>query len=573
MKKLILLLTILLLFLPFTYAKSGHMKLLAVSDTLDGEIGGVADLYLEIKPGTGRVFLETFPLTRVDTQISTRFAKEIACEFSKKECDNFDFFYTITANSAIIAGPSAGASITVLTVSLLEGFSLKKDVAITGTINSGGLIGFVGGIKAKIEAGKKVGMAKILIPKGKPIVQDNKTYDVENLSRQSELEIIEVSTLAVALEHFTDKKFDTEVKNISIDESYKDTMKVLAIELCSRNTKLFNRLNSSEVDLTNNSVWNLALNLSKKGKILFNQGKYYSSASYCFGANVEYSYFSIITKNFTKSEMLEKSEEVKRGINDLHNKVDVFEIQTITDLESFMVVKERLIEASDLLEELDLNDTNSNFRNLAFASERLNSAKSWSLFMDNRGKKFNLKREVIKQACMKKISEAEERFQYVQIYFPQNLENTRKELNYAYDDLNNGDFELCLFKASKAKANIGTILSVFGAELDQVDGILAEKQKIVGKNLIEQTKNGVFPILGFSYYEYSNSLAKEDKFSALLYSEYALELSNLDIYFKSDKKSTPDFNIDRKMLFVFILGLLLGGLSLKLAQLTKGNKK
>ena len=56
-----------------------HLKLLAVQENSNGTLtGSDADLYLEIQEGSGRVFLETFPLTKLDTQISTRFAKDAA---------------------------------------------------------------------------------------------------------------------------------------------------------------------------------------------------------------------------------------------------------------------------------------------------------------------------------------------------------------------------------------------------------------------------------------------------------------------------------------------------------------
>src|SRR3989338_3663756 len=135
MKKLFMLfflfIILTLLLMPGIFAKQGHMKLLAVKETENGYEGGIADLYLEIKPGSGRVFLETFPLTRTDTQMSTRFAKAIACDIIEKDCDDTDFFYTITADSAIIAGPSAGASIAILTVAMLDDLRLNEDYAIT----------------------------------------------------------------------------------------------------------------------------------------------------------------------------------------------------------------------------------------------------------------------------------------------------------------------------------------------------------------------------------------------------------------------------------------------------------
>ena len=80
MKKLFLILLGILLLSGIVSAQRGHMTLLAVKD-INGElIGSSADLYLEIESGRGRVFMETRPLTKLDTQFSTRFAKDIACD-------------------------------------------------------------------------------------------------------------------------------------------------------------------------------------------------------------------------------------------------------------------------------------------------------------------------------------------------------------------------------------------------------------------------------------------------------------------------------------------------------------
>ena len=199
MKKLFLLLIILLI-IPISFAKSGHMTLLAVSEKDGEEVGAIADLYLDIVPGQGRVYIDTFPLTKLDTQMSTRFAKQIACDFLDKNCNNYDFFYTIRAKSAIIGGPSASGAAAVLTVALLDDLKLDEKVAMTGTINSGGLIGPVGGIKAKIEAASKANITKVIIPE----------FSVdENSSELSVygIEIINVSTLEEAMYEFTGKNY------------------------------------------------------------------------------------------------------------------------------------------------------------------------------------------------------------------------------------------------------------------------------------------------------------------------------------------------------------------------------
>ncbi|MBI4143610.1 hypothetical protein HY487_01855 [Candidatus Woesearchaeota archaeon] len=564
MKKLIFLLFIMIVLSPAAFAKQGHMKLLAVRETETGYEGGIADLYLETRPGSGRVFLETFPLTRTDTQMSTRFAKAIACDAIEKECDDIDFFYTITADSAIIAGPSAGASIAVLTVAMLEDFKLDEDYAITGTINSGGLIGPVGGLKAKVEAAKKAGLKKVFIPAGEIIARiGNNTVDLKNLSRELDIEIIEVSVLNEAVKEFTGKEIKEQFKKIEISEEYTNTMKSLARELCDRSSKL--RADALKINYTLNvsAIKENAQNFSIKGKEAFERQTFYSSASYCFGASVEYSTLLNLAKNFTVEEAVKEIEGIRKGIGEFTTRVEKQEKKTITDLEAYIVVKERLAEAEESAQQAleILNKTNKTekvSRILAYAKERISSANSWASFLGKKGKTFNLNKDVLKKSCQNKISEADERKQYVELYIPGSLDNIKSNIGRANSELEKGNYELCLSIASRAKADVDIILSIFGVENDQYKNIVERKLEIVKNNIAREVSKGIFPILGYSYYEYANSLKDTDLFSALLYSEYALELGNLDIYFKESNGKSKSLSIDNKLLGVFLLGVLVG---------------
>ncbi|MEK6891783.1 MAG: S16 family serine protease [Nanoarchaeota archaeon] len=572
MKKIIILLLILnLILLPSIFANQGHMKLLAVKETESGFEGGIADLYLEITPGSGRVFLETFPLTKTDTQMSTRFAKAMACDLTDEDCNNYDFFYTITADSSIIAGPSAGASIAVLTVAMLENFNLNENYAITGTINSGGLVGPVGGLKAKVEGAKRAGLKKVFIPAGEIIVKvDNETVDLKNLSKTLEIDIIEISTLDEAVKEFTGHELTKKFKNIEIDEQYKNTMKSLAKSLCDRSNQL--KSNASKINYPNASVLREdANNLTLKGKDAFEKQTFYSSASYCFGANVEYSTLLLLSKNLSKSQSVNEANRLKKEINEFRNRIDSTKRKTITDLEAYIVVKERLSEAEDSANEaLDiLNKTDRTeiaARDLAYSSERIKSADSWSQFLGKSGKEFNLDKDVLKKSCQAKISEADERAQYVELYFPGTMGNVMKEIDNANSNLENGDFELCLATASRAKADVDVILSVFGVDSEQYKNIVDRKLDIVKNNIAEETTKGVFPILSYSYYEYANSLKDKDVFSALIYSEYALELGDLDIYFKENSPAKKTIHIDNQMLGIFLAGAVIGAIAVLLIK-------
>ena len=76
------------------------------------------------------------------------------------------------------------------------------------------------------------------------------------------------------------------------------------------------------------------------------------------------------------------------------------------------------------------------------------------------------------------------------------------------------------------------------------------------------------PILGYSYYEYANTLKEDDESSALLYSEYALELSSLEIYFKEQKVDVFG-DIDFDTLIIFISGAIVGAFAVLLIRKKK----
>ncbi|MBI2143506.1 hypothetical protein HYU20_04170 [Candidatus Woesearchaeota archaeon] len=206
--------------------KEYHLKLLAVSsgEEKDGngsqqqEAQGItADLYLKVSPGTGNVFIETEPVTKLDTRISTRLAKDIACESldMAASCDATDFFFRIEANASLVGGPSAGAAAAAIAIAAVEGASVNSSVAVTGTINSGGLIGNVGGLKEKIAAAAKEGLKVVLIPSGERFIKTgranststSKTLDLVEYGKSLGVEVAEVSDIREALFYLTGKTY------------------------------------------------------------------------------------------------------------------------------------------------------------------------------------------------------------------------------------------------------------------------------------------------------------------------------------------------------------------------------
>ncbi|MBW2993466.1 hypothetical protein KY317_02740 [Candidatus Woesearchaeota archaeon] len=563
MKKVFLILMIFLI-IPAAFAKQGHIPLLAVRETSAGLEGSLADLYLEVTSGSGRIFIETVPLTKFDTQISTRFANQVACDYLDADCSKYDFFYTIRADSSIVGGPSAGAATTILTIAMIEGFDLDESIAMTGTINSGGLIGPVAGIKEKIDAASNISQ-KVLVPTEVTTIKEfGLTLDLKKYAREKyNIEVIEVADLTDALYQFTGKRYKDTEKELVIDENYKETMKILAEGLCDRNTMMKNELsayNLAEKKLTDIDfleVSKIANELSKDGKKEFENQNYYSAASFCFGSNLRYHYL------ISKIKGVPDFENINNSIKNTRNLLAKEKIRTITDLEAFMIVKERLKEASENLDKAMENYRKGKdyHQEQAYAAERVVSAVTWMEFFSFPGKEFHFDRQSLEKSCQNKLSEAIERFQYASLFLEKGLEDTEKELEYAKGDQEQGLFELCLFRASKAKAESDIVLGALGVSNSQISHVLENKLRIVKQNIIEEQEKGTFPVLGYSYYEYANVLKEESPYSAWLFAEYALELSNLDMYFK---EVSPEFSFEIpektgiKTIAILAVGIIIG---------------
>ncbi len=526
-------------------AASGHTTLLATSEPLQG--GVTADLYLETKPGTGRVFIESSPLTKIDTQISTRFAKDIACEYTGKDCSGLDFFYAIKADAAIIGGPSAGAAMAALTVGVLEGAELNQSVAITGTINSGNVLGHVGGIAEKIEAARDSGIRKVLIPKGEVVSEfGNRSVDAIEYGKAIGIDVAEVFSLEEAMTEFTGKTFAAESNTIKVDPRYSKVMERLASMLCgmTEEFEMSEMLRISEhaqkslisdngVAGSEGEIAEFARNLSRQGFAEREKTSYYAAASFCFGANVRYRYLELASQNLTGDDITENVEEVKSNIDKFEKGLK--KASTVSDAQALAVIRDRAEEAklhaNTSIAALKANNTNLSTFELAFAIERLKSAEAWSSFLGAMSDS-PIPEEMLKNACANKLAEARERVEYSAILIGSSGDGAAALLDKAQNLFDKADYVQCLHKATLSKSEANALLGVIGMRDEDISQIVEGKVKAAEKTIARQSKKGIFPIIGYSYYEYSGSLRETDKYSALLFSEYALEFSNLDIYFR-----------------------------------------
>jgi PDZ domain-containing protein len=97
-------------------------------------------------------------------------------------------------------GPSAGAAMAVGFIAIFKGDKVERGIALTGTFEPGGKIGFVGSIPDKIRAASREGYRVILVPRGQVY---NERWNLNELALQLNVTVKEVETVDEAYQLMT----------------------------------------------------------------------------------------------------------------------------------------------------------------------------------------------------------------------------------------------------------------------------------------------------------------------------------------------------------------------------------
>jgi len=131
------------------------------------EEGALINISVEIQPGKGRVLVQTTPLMGVVFQDAANTAVFVAENKTGKQLSSSDVIFSITADQEIpgVDGPSAGALMTLLTISAINGNKLNDSITLTGTIDNEGNVGAIGGVLEKAQAAEAGGKTLFLLPR------------------------------------------------------------------------------------------------------------------------------------------------------------------------------------------------------------------------------------------------------------------------------------------------------------------------------------------------------------------------------------------------------------------------
>ena len=274
----------LLLLLAITLPAASALSSMLVPAVDAAGNGVVTNVSVDVKPGSGRVFVDIYPFFSIETQQSSRSAVASATDLAKEARTAHDFYYEIRANAEIVDGPSGGLALALLTYAELTHAKPRPDLTATGTIAADGSAGKVGGVFEKAKAAGEKGLKVFLIPVGQA------TQDGVDLTAyapaQWGLQVIEVRSLAEAAQlAFTPAGSALEVPTRVLPD-----LKVPKIEP-SVATEPFGRITAKVVDQTDAAVkklgpdgalYRVSIQGANTSRYLLGQGYYYSAANIAF---------------------------------------------------------------------------------------------------------------------------------------------------------------------------------------------------------------------------------------------------------------------------------------------------
>ncbi len=380
MKKNLFLVLVFLLLLSNAFAvlQNGEMKLFAV--TTDGDAVS-ADLFLEIEPGTGQIWTNVEPLVGTTTQNAEKVALRVASNYSS-ETKNFDYKFDIDSDASIVEGPSAGAAMALILISMLQDKRLDTKVGITGTISEQGKVGPVGGVFAKTEEANNIGMKLFMIPKGesRQVIKEGdsvKTINLVNYAAENwSMKVIEVSNIDEVLKYAF-----SEIAQIDVNTSVPEAQEFLPEPLPeAQDLIIMKHLSKRMLDeakltvkgarnaLSNTSIENsteisfllTTLNSAEqsltRGETLYEKNYLYSAANNIFIAKVYASMVKDVAENPSilneDSKLFAlKVDALKKNIEGLKENLDAF--VPIDFLEWHIAAKQRLLWAEINVETIE----------------------------------------------------------------------------------------------------------------------------------------------------------------------------------------------------------------------------
>ncbi|MGC8652201.1 MAG: S16 family serine protease [Candidatus Micrarchaeia archaeon] len=175
--------------------------------------GALTTIMLNVTAGNGHVAVIGPEIVGNSTIGSAQEAAIYASSYLGVDFNSYNFTYAIENNTTSVSGPSAGAAMTLLAVSALSHRPLRQDFTITGTINSTGGIGEIGGVYDKVSAAKRGGMDFVMVPAVPSASSEDELYYL--VQNEFSMPLVQVANISEAAQYAFNSS-----RNPYADETY-----------------------------------------------------------------------------------------------------------------------------------------------------------------------------------------------------------------------------------------------------------------------------------------------------------------------------------------------------------------
>lgn len=509
------------------------MRGAAVAETPNGFVGSTATFTITVaENGSGRVFLDTFPLTQIDMQGSARLASRVAAQVSGKALHDFDFFFVIRSGSTQIGGPSAGATLTVGAIAALNGWKVRSDVLMTGTIQPDGSIGPVGGIPEKAQAAADVGVRTFLFPAGEerqPLsASPGQFVDMPDYCATTlRITCIPVADVFAAVENMTDHAFNRPpVTGDVTGDSFRAKLGPLSEQLLEQARARVNEAEAELAGVTNTQArTTISAELAdanatlRRAESAYSNGTYYTAASLSFQASIaghDARDRARVSKSSDPATTLQELLTAARNaVASARAEVDSAPLRTTSDFESAGAAQVRVIEAEQRLAQANLliqngTDISSGIYEAAYAIERAQTATWWLQLGHDVQSGAKVDAAGLEETARNAITTSTEEIAYVEAVFAQSnsgapLGNARVRLASAESAIERRYYAAAILNAFEAQVRASNTLLV--ASFGTIPPERIEGQRIEAARAIQSARaRGVEPLLAESEYEFGGTL-------------------------------------------------------------------
>lgn len=530
----------------FDYTVTVHAP--AVRETEDGYVGVISEMSISISEGDGSIFVETWPLSEIDTQASARLAATVASEIAGVDLYQYNFYYSISSISSVIGGPSAGAILTVATVAALNGWEVDPKVMMTGMINPDGTVGPVGGIYEKAEAASEFGIETFLVPEGQSVVThddqqiDLTTYAPENWG----MSVKEVTDIQDAVFEFTGMLYETEEYSgdIVIDTSFfsEDVNEEIVLTRQLKEDVSSSIQDSAISDSIREDLQayvDMADERLSAAEGAIEEDMYYTAMSYIFQARISYTYVRYALDYLDSGEdsqvISQLFNDAEAYIKDVNGAVkdQATSIAGYSSLEAFSAAQERSFEALEYLDIAKLrlvwNKEAEALYNLAFSVERARTSDFWLTVSERSSEGESIEIEQLKDDTEIILNDANLTYIYASDLISSSslLSDASDLLESAFSEFNDENYAAALFNAIESKTRSSVAIELYSAGSDVLESRLGRAKEKAAVAIEEQRANGIIPILSISYYEFASVFEGNGELvNAIIYYKYSEGIAN-----------------------------------------------